>query len=81
LVQRKLLSDGGEEFPHVLARLCGCLKEKQTGFAGVLLRVGGGDSALVRRLGNKIKLVAGKGDDYVLVCLTLKLLYPRFRLI
>jgi hypothetical protein len=81
LVQRKLLSDGSEEFPHVLARLCGCLEEKKTGFAGVLLCVGGGDGTLVRRLSYKIELVAGKRDDYVLVGLALELLYPRFCLI
>lgn len=47
LVQRELLGDGGEEFPYVLARLCRGLEEKEAGFAGVLLGVGGGDSALV----------------------------------
>lgn len=81
LVQRKLLGDGGEKFPHVLARLCGCLEEKEAGFAGVLLRVGGGDGALIGRLGDKIELVAGKGDDYVLVRLALELLYPGLRLV
>lgn len=81
LVERQLLCDRGEEFADVLARLGGCLEEKETGFAGVLLGVGGGNGALVGRLGNQIELVAGKGDDDVLVGLALELLDPCFRLI
>jgi hypothetical protein len=46
-----------------------------------LLGVGGGDGALVGGLGDQIELVAGEGDDDVLVCLALELLDPCFRLI
>lgn len=81
LVEGQLLCDGSEEFAHVLARLGGCLEEKQAGFTGVLLGVGGGDGALVGVLGDQIQLVAGKSDDDILVCLALELLYPCFRLI
>lgn len=81
LIQGKLLSDGSEQFPYVFAGLCGGFEEEEAGFARVLFCIGCGDSALVRRFGNKIKLVAGKGDDDVLVRLALELLYPSFRLI
>jgi hypothetical protein len=81
LVERQLLCNGSEEFANVLARLGGCLKEEKAGFAGVLLSVGGGDGALVRRLGNQIELVTGESDNDVLVGLALKLLDPRFRLV
>ena len=81
LVERQLLCDGGKEFAYVLARLGRGLEEKEAGFASVLLGVGGGDGALVRGLGDQIELVAGEGDDDVLVCLALELLNPCFRLI
>ena len=81
LVQWELLSNCGKQFPHILAGLCGCLEEKQASLAGVLLCVGGGYGALIGRLGDQIELVAGKGDDDVLVRLALQLLYPCFGLI
>jgi hypothetical protein len=52
LVERQLLSDSGEEFPHVLAGLCGGFEEEEASFAGVLLGVCGLDGALVGRLGD-----------------------------
>lgn len=52
LVERQLLCDGGEELADVFACLGRGLEEEQTGLAGVLLGIGGGDGALVRRLGN-----------------------------
>lgn len=81
LVERQLLGDSGEEFANVLTRLGGCLEEKETGFPGILLGVGGGNSALIWRFGNQIKLVTSERDDDVLVGLALKLLDPCFRLI
>lgn len=81
LVEGQFLCDGGEELADVLACLGGGLEEEQAGLAGVLLGVGGGDGALVRVLGDQVELVAGEGDDDVLVCLALELLDPCFRLI
>lgn len=81
LVEGQLLCNGGEELADVLARLGRGLEEEEAGLAGVLLGVGGGDGALVWRLGDQIQLVAGEGDDDVLVSLALELLDPGFRLI
>jgi hypothetical protein len=81
LVQGQLLRDGGEKFLDVFARLGGCLEEEKAGFTGVLLGVCGLDGALVGRLGDEIQLVAGEGDDDVLVSLALEFFDPRFRLI
>lgn len=81
LVEGQFLCDGGKELADVLACLGGGLEEKKAGLAGVLLGVGGGDGALVRVLGDQVELVAGEGDDDVLVCLALELLDPCFRLI
>lgn len=81
LVERQFLCDSGEKLADILARLGRCFEEKETGFAGVLLGVCGGDGALVWRLGDQIKLVAGESDDDVLVRLALELLNPCFRLI
>jgi hypothetical protein len=76
LVDWQLLGDSCEELLDVLARLGGRLEEEETGLAGVLLGVGGGNGALVGRFGNEIELVAGKGDDDVLVGLALEFLDP-----
>lgn len=76
LVQGKFLCNGGEEFPHVLARLRRGLKEQEAGLAGVLLGIGLGDGALVGGFGDEIELVTGEGDDDVFVGLALELLYP-----
>jgi hypothetical protein len=81
LVQGQLLRDGGEKFLDVFARLGGCLEEEKAGFTGVLFGVCGLDGALVGRLGDEIQLVAGEGDDDVLVSLALEFFDPRFRLI
>lgn len=81
LVERKLLRNGSEEFPHVFARLCGSLEEEEPRFASVLLRICSWDSTLIGRLGDEIELVPGEGNDDVFVCLTLKLLYPCFCLV
>lgn len=81
LVERQLLGDGSEQLLHILARLRGSLEEQETGFAGVLLGVGGLDGALVRRLGDEIELVSGERNDDVLVGLALQFLYPRLGLI
>jgi hypothetical protein len=81
LVERQLLGNGSEELPHVFTCLSGCFEEEQTGFASVLLGIGGGDGTLVGRLCYQIELVASKGDDDVLVCLTLELLDPCLGLI
>lgn len=81
LVERQLLRNGCEELSHVLARLGRRLEEEQAGLAGVLLGVGRLDGALVGRLGDEIELVAGKGNDDVLVGLALELLDPCFGLI
>ncbi len=76
LVDRQLLRNGCEELLYILARLGGRLEEEETGLAGVLLGVGGGDGALVGGFGNEIELVSGKGDDDVLVGLALEFLDP-----
>ena len=81
LFDGELLCDGGEEFLDVLGCLCRRLEEEQTGFLGVLFGIGGGDSALVGLLGDKIELVSGKSNDDVLVGLTLQLLDPSLCLV
>lgn len=81
LVDGQFLRDGSEELLYVLACLGGRLKEEEAGFAGVLLGVGGGDGALVGGFGHEIELVAGKGDDNVLVGLALEFLDPGFCLV
>ena len=81
LVEGQFLCDGGEELADVLACLGGGLEEKKAGLAGVLLGVGGGDGALVGGFGHEIELVAGKGDDNVLVGLALEFLDPGFCLV
>jgi hypothetical protein len=81
LVERQLLGNGSEELAHVFTCLGGCFEEEQTGLASVLLGIGGGDGTLVGRLCYQIELVASKGDDDVLVCLTLELLDPCLGLI
>jgi hypothetical protein len=81
LVERQLLCYRCEQFLYVLGCLCGCFEEEESGFFGVLLSVGGGYGTFVGALGDEIELVAGKGDDNVLVCLSLKLLYPGFRFV
>lgn len=81
LIEGQFLCNGGEELCDVLAGLGGGLEEKQTGLAGVLLGIGGGDGALIWVLGDEIELVAGKGNDDVLVCLALQFLDPCFCLI
>jgi hypothetical protein len=81
LVERQLLSNGSEELTHVFTRLGGGFKEEQTSLASVLLGIGRGDGTLVGRLGYQIELVAGQGDDDVLVCLTLEFLDPCLGLI
>lgn len=81
LVQGQLLSDGREQFPHILGSLGGCLEEQKSGLAGVRFGLGRGDGPLVGLLGNEIQLVACQGDDDVLVGLTLELLDPCLRLI
>jgi hypothetical protein len=81
LVEWQLLGNGCEEFTHVLARLGRGFEEQEAGLAGILLGVGRLDGALIGRLGDEIELVAGKGDDDVLVGLALELLDPRFGLV
>jgi hypothetical protein len=81
LVQWQLLSDGGEQLPHVLGGLGRGLKEQKSGLAGICFSLGGRNGPLVRLLGDEVKLVAGQGDDDVLVGLALELLDPRLGLI
>lgn len=81
LVQGQLLSDGREQFPHVLGGLGGGLEEQKSGLAGVCFGLGGRDGPLVGLLGDEIQLVTGQGDDDVLVGLALELLDPRLCLI
>lgn len=81
LVKRQLLCDSSEELSHVLACLGRCFEEKEARLAGILLGIGGGDGALIGVLGDQIELIAGEGDDDVLVCLALELLDPCFCLI
>lgn len=71
LIQRQLLRDGREQFPHILSRLGRRLKEQQAGLLGVRFGVGGGDGALIGLLADEIKLVSGEGDNDVLVGLAL----------
>lgn len=54
LVERQLLSNGSEEFPHVFGSLGGCLKEKEASFTGVRLGLSCGDGPLVRLLSDEI---------------------------
>ena len=81
LIDRQFLRDSSEELLYVLARLGGRLEEEEAGFVGVLLGVGGGDSALVGGFGHEIELVAGEGDDDVLVGLALEFFDPGFCLV
>ena len=81
LLERQLLGDRGEQFPHVLGRLCRRLEEKEAGFLGICLGIRCRDGALVGLFCDKIELVSGQGDDDVLVCLPLQLLYPRLSLV
>lgn len=81
LVERQLLRDGGEKLTYVLACLCRCLKEEKSGFTCVLLSVGSGNRALVWRLSDQIKLVTGKGNNDIFVCLALEFFDPCFCLI
>lgn len=81
LIQRQLLRDGGEELTNVLGRLSGRLEEEEAGLVGVRLGIGGGDGALVWLFVDEIELVAGEGDDDVLVRLALQFLHPGLGLI
>ena len=81
LVEREPLSYGGEQVPYILSGLGRRLEEEEAGFAGIGLSVGGGDGALVGLFRDEIQLVAGQGDDYVLVGLALQLLDPGLCLI
>ena len=81
LVQRQLLGDGCEQFPHVLGGLCGGLEEEKACLLGVRFSIGGGNGALVGLLADEIELVSCKGNDDVLVGLALELLDPRLRLV
>lgn len=81
LIERQLLCDGGEQFPHILGGLGRGFEEQQAGLPGVLLGVGSGYCALVGVLGDQIELVAGQGNDNVLVGLALQFLDPSFRFV
>lgn len=81
LVQGQFLGDGCEEVLDVLSGLCRGLEEEEAGLASISLSIGGRDGALLRLLGDQIQLVTRKGDDNVLVRLTLELLDPRLCLI
>jgi hypothetical protein len=81
LVEGQALRDGGEEVADILGRLGRRLEEEQAGLGGVLPRVVGGDGALGRIVGDEVELVAGEGDDDVLVGLALELLDPGLGLV
>jgi hypothetical protein len=81
LLQRELPSYGSEEIADVVGRLCGRLEEEEPRLLGVSLGISDGDGTLVWVLSDQIRLVAGKGDDDVLVRLPLQLLDPRLGLI
>lgn len=81
LIQGQLLSDGSEQFPHILGSLGGGLEEQKSGLAGVRFGLRCGNGPLVGLLGDEIELVACQGDDDVLVGLALELLDPCLRLI
>jgi hypothetical protein len=81
LVEGQTLGDGCEEVVDVLGRLRRRLEEEQPGFGGVLPGVVGGDDALGRVVGDEVELVAGEGDDDVLVGLALELLDPGLGLV
>ena len=81
LVQRQPPCYRGEQLPYVLGRLGRRLEEQEPGLLRVRLGLGGRDYPLVGLLGDQVELVAGEGDDDVLVGLALQLLDPRLRLV
>lgn len=81
LVQRQLLRNRREEFPHILGRLGRRFKEEKAGLLCICLGIGRLDRPLVGLFRHQVELVASEGDDDVLVGLALELLHPRLGLV
>lgn len=81
LVERQSLRNRCEQFPHVLRRLGRRLEEEEPRFLCICLGIRRRNGSFVRLLCNQIQLVSCESDDYVLVGLALKFLYPRLRLV
>lgn len=81
LVKWEFLGDGCEELAHVLSRLRRGLEEEQACLTRVGLGVCDRHCPLVGLLRHQVEFVSGKGDDDILICLSLQLLDPRLGLV
>lgn len=77
LVEGQLLGDGCEQLAHIRRGFGGGFEEEEASLTGVGLSVGGGNCSLIGAFGDEIELVTRQGNHNVLICLSLKLLYPR----
>lgn len=81
LLDGQLFRNRSKQLLHILCRFRTGLEEKKASFSSICLGIRCRHGALVGLLGNEVGLVAGEGDDDVLVRLALELLHPGLRFV